>query len=141
MSCPVCEKMHQCEKIEYEHVMTSVMMTDQWCGKEYSTLRGFQTLAHSDLADSELNREKLGITVGSVSFGQEHSKHFYNRFISALILGHQLKGSMEREKQACLDMLDRIAIVRIELANYDVIHINRELRETRTSFSAKIGMS
>ena len=34
MSCPVCEEMHQCDKVEYEHVMTSVMMTNQWCGKE-----------------------------------------------------------------------------------------------------------
>ena len=91
------------------------------------------------IAEDRSNREKLGITVGSVSFGQEHSKHFYNRLISALILVPQPRDSAEREKQACLKMLERIAIVSIEMTNYDVIHISRELRETRTSFSAQIG--
>ena len=98
-------------------------------------------LPFCDLLDSELNREKLGITAGSVSFGQEHSKDFFNRLISALFLGSQPGDTEERERLACLKMLERIAIVRIELANYDVIHIHRELRETTTSFFAKIGKS
>ena len=92
----------------------------------------------SDFSDKRENREKLGISRGSVSFGQEHSIHFYNEIMTSLLYGAKPENKV-MEREACLEMIERMAIVKIELTHHDVVHINKELRETAASYLAIIG--
>ena len=71
------------------------------------------------------NRRLLGIREESVDFGMEHSQSIYNDFISKVIFNPP-ETITEREIEACLELLPRLAFVNIKLTNHDALVKTRE---------------
>lgn len=71
------------------------------------------------------NRQRLGISSKTVGFGTEHSLSIYNAFVSRIIFNLP-ELPEQREANACLRMLSRVAFLNVIMTANDALVITKE---------------
>ena len=84
------------------------------------------------------NRQRLGISPKTVDFGKEHSSSIYNEFMSQIVFNLP-ESPEQREIDACLRMLPRVAFVNLKMVTHDAIVITKEPRWDLVGLASAFG--